>query len=88
MDEVMAVVKQATDAVLEVAPRASLVIKADVRPGFSGELQGKLDRLEAALADVSPGAPQGGATASEAQGGDDGQAGGNVVQPGAPEVRR
>ncbi|MDO4791656.1 MAG: thiamine-binding protein [Buchananella hordeovulneris] len=48
-DEVMAVVKAATDAVLEVSPRAGLVIKADVRPGFSGEMQGKLDRLEAAI---------------------------------------
>ena len=48
-DEVMAVVKAATDAILEVAPRASLVLKADIRPGWSGELDGKVDRLERAL---------------------------------------
>jgi hypothetical protein len=29
----------------------SLVLKADIRPGFTGELDGKLARLEAALAD-------------------------------------
>jgi hypothetical protein len=28
----------------------SLVLKADIRPGRTGELQGKLDRLEAAIA--------------------------------------
>jgi uncharacterized protein (TIGR00106 family) len=35
-DEVMAVIKQASDAVLAVAPRCSLVIKADIRPGVTG----------------------------------------------------
>lgn len=48
-DEVMAVVKAATDAILEVAPRASLVLKADIRPGWVGELDGKVDRLAQAL---------------------------------------
>lgn len=48
-DEVMAVVKAATDAILEVSPRASLVLKADIRPGWAGELDGKVDRLEQAL---------------------------------------
>lgn len=48
-DEVFDVIKRATDAVLAVSPRASLVIKADIRPGSTGELQGKLDRLEAAM---------------------------------------
>jgi uncharacterized protein YqgV (UPF0045/DUF77 family) len=50
-DEVMAVVKQATEAVLPFGSRVSLVLKADIRPGYSGELDGKLERLEAALAD-------------------------------------
>jgi len=29
--------------------RVSLVLKADIRPGHTGELTGKLDRLESAL---------------------------------------
>lgn len=41
-DEVMDVVKRATDAVLERAPRASLVIKADIRPGYTGQLEAKV----------------------------------------------
>ena len=48
-DEVFAVVKRATDAVQEFGPRVSLVLKADIRPGHSGELTGKVDRLEAAI---------------------------------------
>ena len=48
-DEVMAVVKAATEAVAAIAPRVSLVLKADIRPGYSGELTGKLERLEKAL---------------------------------------
>lgn len=31
-------------------PRVSLVIKADIRPGHTGELTGKLERLENAIA--------------------------------------
>lgn len=48
-DEVFAVVKRATDAVGRYGSRVSLVIKADIRPGYSGELTGKLDRLEKAI---------------------------------------
>lgn len=48
-DEVFAVVKQATEAVGEYGSRVSLVLKADIRPGYSGELTAKLDRLDAAL---------------------------------------
>jgi uncharacterized protein (TIGR00106 family) len=50
-DEVMAVVKRAVDAVAAKAPRVSLVLKADIRPGHTGELTGKVDRLERALGD-------------------------------------
>ncbi|MBN9195026.1 MAG: thiamine-binding protein [Microbacterium sp.] len=50
-DEVMDVVKRATDAVLAYGSRASLVLKADIRPGFTGELDAKIDRLEEAIAD-------------------------------------
>lgn len=45
-DEVMAVVKRATEVVQAEAPRVSLVLKADIRPGHRGELAGKVDRLE------------------------------------------
>ncbi len=48
-DEVFAVVKRATLAVQEYGPRVSLVLKADLRPGHTGELTGKVERLEAAL---------------------------------------
>lgn len=48
-DEVMDVVKRAVDVVAAVSPRVSLVLKADIRPGRTGELAGKLERLEAAL---------------------------------------
>ncbi|MDN5572445.1 MAG: thiamine-binding protein [Micrococcales bacterium] len=48
-DEVMAVVKEATEAVGRYGPRVSLVLKADIRPGHSGELDGKVERLEAAI---------------------------------------
>lgn len=50
-DEVMAVVKQATDAVAAYGTRVALVLKADIRPGYTGEIDGKLERLEQALSD-------------------------------------
>jgi uncharacterized protein (TIGR00106 family) len=49
-DEVFAVVKRATAVVGEFGPRVSLVLKADIRPGRSGELTGKVERLEQAIA--------------------------------------
>ena len=48
-DECMAVVKGAVDAVAQFGPRVSLVLKADIRPGRTGELTAKVERLEAAL---------------------------------------
>jgi uncharacterized protein YqgV (UPF0045/DUF77 family) len=45
----MDVVKRATEAVGRYGPRVSLVLKADIRPGHTGELQGKVERLEAAI---------------------------------------
>lgn len=48
-DECMAVVKQCVDVLAEQSPRVSLVLKADVRPGRTGELTGKVERLEASL---------------------------------------
>ncbi len=48
-DEVMDVVKRATEAVLPFGSRVSLVMKADIRPGYEGELDAKVERLERAL---------------------------------------
>jgi uncharacterized protein (TIGR00106 family) len=48
-DEVMAVVKQAMDAVLAVAPRAGMVLKADVRPGVTDAMTRKVTSLESYL---------------------------------------
>jgi uncharacterized protein YqgV (UPF0045/DUF77 family) len=48
-DEVFAVIKKATDAVAAYGSRVSLVLKADIRPGYSGEITGKVERLESAL---------------------------------------
>ncbi|MEV7605815.1 thiamine-binding protein [Paenarthrobacter sp. NPDC089322] len=49
-DEVFDVVKRATEAVGRYGSRVSLVIKADIRPGYTGELTGKVERLESAIA--------------------------------------
>jgi uncharacterized protein YqgV (UPF0045/DUF77 family) len=48
-DECMAVVKQCCDVLAQSSPRVGLVLKADIRPGFTGELDAKLVRLEDAL---------------------------------------
>jgi uncharacterized protein (TIGR00106 family) len=49
-DEVMAVVKRAVDVVAEVSPRVGLVLKADIRPGYDGQLTAKVERIEQSLA--------------------------------------
>ncbi|MBM7831186.1 uncharacterized protein YqgV (UPF0045/DUF77 family) [Agromyces cerinus] len=48
-DEVFDVVRRATEAVGEYGSRVSLVLKADIRPGYAGELEAKLERLETAM---------------------------------------
>ena len=48
-DDVFDVVKRATEAVQPFGSRVSLVLKADIRPGWTGELDGKIERLEAAI---------------------------------------
>lgn len=48
-DEVMDVVKRAVDAVAEVAPRVSLVLKADIREGVTDGMTSKLESLESHL---------------------------------------
>ena len=50
-DEVFDVVKRATDAVAAFGTRVALVLKADIRPGHTGELEGKVERLEKAIAE-------------------------------------
>jgi uncharacterized protein (TIGR00106 family) len=51
-DEVFEVVKKATDAVGQYGSRVSLVLKADIRPGHVGELDGKVERLNRALGEA------------------------------------
>jgi uncharacterized protein (TIGR00106 family) len=45
-DEVMDVVKRACDAVLAASERVSLVLKADIRPGMTGQLDAKVRKIE------------------------------------------
>jgi len=49
-DEIMAVVKRAVDVLAEASPRVSLVLKADIRPGYEGQLTAKVERVEQQLA--------------------------------------
>ena len=45
-DECMDVVKRACEAVAAVSPRVALVLKADIRPGWEGQLSAKVERVE------------------------------------------
>ena len=45
-DEAMAVVKQAVDVVAARAPRVSVVLKADLRPGVTSGLTAKVETVE------------------------------------------
>ena len=45
-DEVMDVVRRAVDAVAAKAPRVSLSLKADIRPGVTGALDAKVEAVE------------------------------------------
>ena len=56
-DEVMRVVKDAAFVLAGKGIRTEVVLKADIRPGFTGTMTGKLDRLEAALAKGKEPAP-------------------------------
>ncbi len=49
-DEVMAVVKAATEAVAARTGRASLVLKADLRPGVTNAIDAKVRAIEERLA--------------------------------------
>ncbi|MDN5857010.1 MAG: thiamine-binding protein [Pseudonocardia sp.] len=48
-DEGMAVVKRAVEVVQARSSRVSLVLKADIRPGWTGQLTAKVDRVEEVL---------------------------------------
>jgi uncharacterized protein (TIGR00106 family) len=48
-DEVMTVLKDAVDAVAARAPRVSLVLKADIRPGVTDGLTSKVATIESYL---------------------------------------
>jgi uncharacterized protein YqgV (UPF0045/DUF77 family) len=48
-EECMDVVRRACEAVGAFGPRVSLVLKADIRPGYAGELTAKVERLEQVL---------------------------------------
>lgn len=50
-DQGMEVVKRAVEAVQEHAGRVSLVLKADIRPGFTNQLVQKVERINRALGD-------------------------------------
>ena len=50
-DECLDVVRRATEAAGRHGGRVSLVLKADIRPGRTGELTGKVERVEARLAE-------------------------------------
>lgn len=50
-DEVMGVIKRCVDALAARSPRVSLVIKADIRPGHTGQLTAKVERVQRALGD-------------------------------------
>ena len=54
-DEVFDVVRRATEAVGEYGSRVSLVLKADIRPGWPGELDAKIERLENAIDETGEG---------------------------------
>ncbi|OXM63681.1 thiamine-binding protein [Amycolatopsis vastitatis] len=51
-DQIMDVVKRAVEAAGEGSARVGLVLKADIRPGFEGQLEAKVDRIEAHLRDA------------------------------------
>ena len=48
-DEVMTVVKRCVDVVAERSPRISLVMKADIRPGYTGQIAAKVERVNEIL---------------------------------------
>ncbi|WP_037576654.1 MTH1187 family thiamine-binding protein [Phaeacidiphilus oryzae] len=52
-DEVMDVVRRATDAVRAASSRVSLVLKADIRAGVTDGMTAKVESVERRLADTA-----------------------------------
>lgn len=52
-DEVMDVVKRATFVLAEKGIRTEVVLKADIRPGFTDTMHTKVDKVESILEDRS-----------------------------------
>ncbi|MEW2435953.1 thiamine-binding protein [Streptomyces caniferus] len=52
-DEVMDVIKRATEAVAAKAPRVQLIVKADIWPEMHTPLDGKIALLEQRIADTT-----------------------------------
>ena len=48
-DEVMRVVRDATFVLAEKGIRTEVVLKADIRPGWTGQMAAKVERVEARL---------------------------------------
>lgn len=53
-DEVMEVIKKCVDAISEHTSRVSLVMKADIRPGYTGEITAKVERINNILNASAP----------------------------------
>lgn len=68
-EECMGVVKAACEAVAAYGERVSLVLKADIRPGYTGQLEAKVERVEQHLSGAAATAATA-ATAASAEGGD------------------
>lgn len=45
----MSVVKRCVDVVAKRSPRISLVMKADIRPGYTGQITAKVERVNEIL---------------------------------------
>jgi uncharacterized protein (TIGR00106 family) len=58
-DEVMGVIRRCVDAVSAHAPRVSVVIKVDHRPGTHGALQAKVESVERRLVGGAAGSREG-----------------------------
>ncbi|WP_304426007.1 MTH1187 family thiamine-binding protein [uncultured Adlercreutzia sp.] len=53
-DEVMAVVRDATFVLAEQGIRTEVILKADVRPGYTGTIDRKIEAVESLLAEPTP----------------------------------
>lgn len=54
-DEVMDVIKRATEAVAAKAPRVQVIVKADIWPDMPNPLDGKIGLLEQRITATTPG---------------------------------